>query len=657
MYQIGVIGSGSIGPDLAYGFISALAGREAKVFLHDIAPAQLEQGQKRIEGYLKKALERGKMSSSAVERARAMLVPTLNLIDLAGCSYVLEAASEVLEVKRRILASLEQVVTEQCLIGFATSGLPRAWIARDAKHPHRCFVNHPFYPAWRSLPMELVASDEPQASNRMFQLLIELGKVPVVTADTPCFAADDVFCNLECEAFRMLEEGLGSPAQIDATVDAALGGGGPFRVADMTRGNPLIAHCQDLLAEHYGLSWFKPPRILVERGDRPWYGADGEFPDREISPVTRQTMEDRVLAVVFARSFDLIDKGICQAGDLDWLLRNSLGFRRGPLRQALEMGMADVARLCASYRKVFPEFPVPESIEAAQVPEFLSQLQVSGPDDQGIVEVLVRRPEVLNALNAATIGELEATFARLEADAAVRGILFGGFGGALAGADINELAALDSAEQCVAVAARGQALTRQMEKLSKPLVAVLDGPVLGGGCELAMAAWARVVGPKTVIGQPEVNLGIIPGYGGTQRLPRLIGMQRALAILSQGGTFKSNQALEWGWAQALDPSGHPRETARRLLLAHLNGERHLQPVQEEPLDFESLPVVDIGHRSLACDRILREVLAHGLRLRLDEGLALEALGFGRCYRTQDMAIGMANFKNNGPRVPAVFLNR
>jgi enoyl-CoA hydratase/3-hydroxyacyl-CoA dehydrogenase len=134
-------------------------------------------------------------------------------------------------------------------------------------------------------------------------------------------------------------------------------------------------------------------------------------------------------------------------------------------------------------------------------------------------------------------------------------------------------------------------------------------------------------------------------------------MQRALAILSQGGTFKSNQALEWGWAQALDPSGHPRETARRLLLAHLNGERHLQPVQEEPLDFESLPVVDIGHRSLACDRILREVLAHGLRLRLDEGLALEALGFGRCYRTQDMAIGMANFKNNGPRVPAVFLNR
>lgn len=657
MYQIGVIGSGSIGPDLAYGFLSALAGREAKVFLHDIAPAQLEQGQKRIEGYLKKALERGKMSSAAVERVRAMLVPTLHLADLAGCSYVLEAASEVLEVKRRILASLEQVVSEECLIGFATSGLPRAWIARDAIHPQRCFVNHPFYPAWRSLPMELVPSEDAQASSRMFQVLTELGKVPVLTADTPCFAADDVFCNLECEAFRMVEEGLGSPAQIDALVDGVLGGGGPFRVADMTRGNPLIAHCQDLLTEHYGLSWFQPPRILVERGDRPWYGEGDEFPDRDISPATRKVIEERVLAVVLARSFDLVDKEICQAGDLDWLLRNSLGFRRGPLRQAFEMGMKEVARLCAAYRKVFPEFPVPASIEAQRAPEFLSQLQVSGPDDQGIVEVLVRRPEVLNALNAATIGELETTFSRLEADASVRGILFGGFGGALAGADINELAALESAEQCVAVAARGQALTRQMEKLSKPLVAVLDGPVLGGGCELAMAAWARVVGPRTVVGQPEVNLGIIPGYGGTQRLPRLIGLQRALAILSQGGSFKGNQALEWGWAQDADPSGYPRERARRLLFDHLEGMRRLQPVPEHPLAFESLPGVDIGHRSLACDRILREVLARGLRLPLDEGLALEARGFGRCFATQDMAIGMANFKNNGPRVPAVFLNR
>jgi len=137
---VGVIGSGSIGPDLAYGFVSALA----------------SDPDSRV-GYVKKGVDRGKLSPKVAAAIGDKLVTTENLADLADCDYVLEAATEDLEIKKIILGNLEKVVRPDCLIGFATSGLPRSVIAADTTHPERCFVNHPFFPAWRAMPIEVVA--------------------------------------------------------------------------------------------------------------------------------------------------------------------------------------------------------------------------------------------------------------------------------------------------------------------------------------------------------------------------------------------------------------------------------------------------------------------------------------------------------------------
>ena len=182
--KIGVIGSGSIGPDLAYGFASALArGKPGKVYLMDIKREALDAGMERIRGYMYKGLSRGKLSPKAAKAIEVSLVPTLELEDLADCDYVLEAASEELPVKRAILRNVTDVVRSDCLIGFATSGIPRAWIAAEAKHPERCFVNHPFYPAWRALPIEVVPSEDEAQTARMMETLKRLGKVPLITAD------------------------------------------------------------------------------------------------------------------------------------------------------------------------------------------------------------------------------------------------------------------------------------------------------------------------------------------------------------------------------------------------------------------------------------------------------------------------------------------
>jgi enoyl-CoA hydratase/carnithine racemase len=171
-----------------------------------------------------------------------------------------------------------------------------------------------------------------------------------------------------------------------------------------------------------------------------------------------------------------------------------------------------------------------------------------------------------------------------------------------------------------------------------------------------MACHGRVVGPKLMLGQPEVNLGITPGYGGTQRLPRLIGVERGLMMLRTGKPVDAAQACAWGWASG-EPTDDVVAAAKALIAQHLAGEATLAPVDASPVALpESLPEVDLGHHSLAVDAILADVLREGLTRPLADGLVVEAEGFARCKRTVDYDIGMKNFIQNGPRVPAVFMH-
>jgi enoyl-CoA hydratase/3-hydroxyacyl-CoA dehydrogenase len=652
--HVGVIGSGSIGPDLAYGFLTAVARSGGTVVLHDVRQEALDAGIARIVKYMDRARARGKLSPREADAMRRQLVPTLEIQALAGCEYVLEAATEDLRTKQAILASLEKVVRPECLIGFATSGIPRARIAANAVRPQRCFVNHPFYPAWRALPIEVVPSGDAAYGARMLETLRKLGKVPIVTRDVACFAADDIFVNFCAEAARIVAEGLATPAQVDRVVDAAVGGGGPFRVMDLTRGNPLNVHCLELMqAAPTGSAWFAPPPIFRTQGTRPWH-AVGE-PAREACPpeVARQIRE-RILAVLLARTYFVVDGEICGASDLNWMTRNALGFSKGLLDVAEELGADEAHRLCTSYAARVTGFEVPRSIRERRLARFLRDVVVE--QDGEVAVVSVRRPEVRNALSERTLRELDQAFAVLEVDPTVRGVVVTSFDGALAGADIGELAALQDVAACEASSAGGQRVLDRVAACPKPVVAAVDGPVMGGGAELSMACHARVVGPQLALGQPEVNLGIIPGYGGTQRLPRLVGVERAAELLRTGRPVSARDACAWGWATG-EPTPDFVAAAKALVRKHLAGQVRLAPLDPAPVALPArLPRVDLGHRSLAIDEILVEVLREGLRLPLREGLAIESRGFGRCKRTVDMDIGMKNFIQNGPRVPAVFLH-
>src|SRR5215472_9585183 len=175
-------------------------------------------------------------------------------------------------------------------------------------------------------------------------------------------------------------------------------------------------------------------------------------------------------------------------------------------------------------------------------------------DDAGIALVTINRPDKLNALSGAVVTELREAFEQISRDAYIRGAILTGAGekAFVAGADINELARL-SAFEAREFALRGQQTFRMLETMPKPSVAAINGFALGGGLELAMCCTVRFAAETAKVGQPEVKLGMICGYGGTQRLPRLVGRGRALELLLSGETISAAEAHRIGLLNAVVP--------------------------------------------------------------------------------------------------------
>lgn len=185
---------------------------------------------------------------------------------------------------------------------------------------------------------------------------------------------------------------------------------------------------------------------------------------------------------------------------------------------------------------------------------------------EGVATVTINRPKVLNTLNAETVGELEDVFSDLRDNANVRAVIITGAGDRAfsAGADVNELAALTTVETKEFMN-RGQAVFHKVENLGKPTLAAINGYAVGGGLELAMACTLRIASEKAKLGQPEIILGIIPGYGGTQRLPRLIGKAKAMEMILTGDAIDAAEAHRLGLVNRVVPPEELIAEAEKLV--------------------------------------------------------------------------------------------
>jgi enoyl-CoA hydratase len=240
-----------------------------------------------------------------------------------------------------------------------------------------------------------------------------------------------------------------------------------------------------------------------------------------------------------------------------------------------------------------------------------------------VATITVNRPNKLNALNDRVIAELGDAIDSARQNGDVGGVILTGAGRAfVAGADISELEN-HGAVSAKALAQRGQEVFRRYETSPKPTIAAVNGFALGGGCELAMACHIRIASEAAKFGQPEVKLGLIPGYGGTQRLPRLVGRGRALQLLLTGETIDANEAYRIGLVNRVVPATDLIAAATTMLQAIL------------------------ANGPLAVAYCV-EAVNRGTDLTLDEALALEATAFGLLAATDDKREGTQAFMEKRP---------
>ena len=239
--------------------------------------------------------------------------------------------------------------------------------------------------------------------------------------------------------------------------------------------------------------------------------------------------------------------------------------------------------------------------------------------DGAVAIVTVNRPKVLNALNAATLEELRSLFTAFQGDDTVRAVVITGAGekAFVAGADINELA-VQSPTSGREHARAGQSVFETIEACGKPVIAAINGYALGGGCELAMACTLRIAADTARLGQPEINLGIIPGYAGTQRLSRLIGTGRALELLLTGDHIPAQEAWRLGLVNRVVPAADLMAEARRLAAV-------------------------LAAKAPIAIRFILEAVNRGAGMPLRDGEALEATLFGLAASTEDMREGTRAF--------------
>lgn len=238
---------------------------------------------------------------------------------------------------------------------------------------------------------------------------------------------------------------------------------------------------------------------------------------------------------------------------------------------------------------------------------------------EGTAIVTINRPDVLNALNARTMAEFDAVFEDFEKDESAGVLILTGAGekAFAAGADIGELIECNP-ETGKALSLNGQRILRRLETMGKPSIAAVNGFALGGGCEVAMACTIRIASEKAKFGQPEVNLGIIPGYAGTQRLPRIVGQGVAMELLLTGRVIDANEALRIGLVSAVVPGEKLMETARKTA--------------ETILSKGPLAVRDV-----------MKAVDKGMNMGFEEACQLEASLFGALCASSDMKEGMGAF--------------
>ncbi len=662
--KVAVIGSGQIGPDIALYFAKVLSPSSVKVVVVDVAQAALDKGKAKLEKKIQKGVESGAFTPMQQAEMLGHVEFTTDYGTIGGAELVVEAATEDKALKRRIFGQVETLVPAGAILVSNSSHLEPEEIFADSKSQARTAVVHYFFPAERNPIVEVVpgAKTDHAVTDWLMSFYEAIGKVPIQVRSRYGYALDPIFEGLFQASALLAEEGVATTRQIDTIAKTALGlTVGSFTAMNLTGGNPITAVGLD----HYTTkinSWFATPASLKQKvADKSAWDVAGRGEAVEVPDALREKVTRLLRGAYFGLVCEVIDAGLADLSDFDMALEIALDMKPA-FRFMNQLGTAEALKLVEEYHARYPKFVVPKCLKDVGSRNAKWDVRsVLRKDVDRVAVLTIRRPKVLNALDQGVFDEIAARCKEADADPKVDAVVITGHGrkAFVSGADVGFLARIESVEHGRKTSAASQASLDVVAACKKPIVCAMNGLAFGGGNELAMACTARIArkGLPVLACQPEVNLGIIPGAGGTQRLPRIIGIEKASELMRTARPISSADALALGLVSE-EVDGDLLSRAIQFARELASGKRPRPAMPSGPLANvpAALPAVEIGHRSKAVDAILVRAILDGARMDLAKGIALEAKCFGEVCGTKDMRIGVQNFMTNGPRSKAAFVH-
>lgn len=542
--SVAIIGAGNMGSGIA----QKSAQDQFDVQMVDREEQWVERGQSIIANFLEEAIERRIFRENEAEEIKARITGVVGTENVAkDTDLIIEAVFEDFDIKTEVFTTLDKVCEEHTILASNTSSLSVNDLARATGRPDRFVGLHFFYHPAKNRLIEIIPAEttSKRSLDAVEQYCKTMGKVVIICKDRPGFVVNRFFVPWLNEACLLLQEGVASAAAIDAVAKKAFRiGMGPFALMNLT-GPPIALHSTDYLAEQLHCPRYIGAanlRKMVEEGGMWDIGEDSECSD-EAAAIIRQ----RLMGQVFAVSSQIVEEEICSMEDVDRGAKVGLRWALGPFELANRTGISEAVSMAQSYADL-AEFNLPSWFAELTQPLEFNYVDIDIEGD--IATVRINRPEAMNALNEIVVEQLGIALDSLNSREDIKTIVIDGAGKAfIAGADVKffvDKIQADAFPDIYEFTANGHEVLNKLENSNKTTIALTTGLALGGGLELALACDYRVGTRRTQFRFPETSIGIYPGLGGTQRTPRICGIEAARFAVLAGNFLDAGSAAALG---------------------------------------------------------------------------------------------------------------
>jgi enoyl-CoA hydratase/3-hydroxyacyl-CoA dehydrogenase len=652
VFKAAVVGAGTMGGQIAQTIAAAGIDVVLKDVKQELIDHGIEEARNVTAGSVSKLVEKGKLTQEQADAEIAEIVGrihgTLTYDGFGDVDLVIEAVPERMEIKQAVFAELDAATPGHAILASNTSSLSITEIGDATLRPDKVAGFHYFYPAAVMPLIEIVEGEDtsPETTQALSNFAQTIKKQPITCLEVPGFVVNRILNSGVCEVWRAQEEQGLSIQKIDAAVaEAKAAPMGPFFLVDLL-GLDTVLHVAEHLHESYGDRFYlhQGMKKLVAEGKLgAKTGGSGFYLNGEPQiPGDAEPDADALVEIFTSKAFVeaclVLEEGVASHRDIDVGMMAGAGLdpRRGlfpPFMKADQIGLDVVLetleRLTEQHGERFAPPVVLRRLVAQgrlgtktgqgfyPYPNFDAEQpgEVVKLESRGDIAIAWLANPPMNSISPQVIGDLGKVWAKVK-ESGVRALVLASSNPLLfcAGADIKAFTQMDEVGgKELLDAAHG--LFREFELSNVVTIAAVNGLAFGGGCEIAMACDVRLAAQSAVFGQPEIKLGIIPGFGGTQRLPRLVGPNKALEMNLIGDAVAAGEAYEYGLVNRVVPDHELLDTA-------LAWARRL--AEQAPIAVEQIKQVSF-------------------KADLDEGIEAEKAGFAAAFGSEDGKEGISAF--------------